>query len=71
MSGRDHFHLWKYWPRKIKRTKELLALQKHVFSSPIAEIIVLQLLTSQEHSYTSLGRREIKMDKLTAQVVCL
>ena len=57
-------------PEKLKK-KGAACLTKTSCSSPIAEIIVLQLLTSQKHSYTSLGKREIKMDRLTAQVVCL
>ena len=57
--------------QKNKKNQGAACLTKTSCSSPIAEIIVLQLLTSQEHSYTSLGNREIKMDKLTAQVVCL
>ena len=56
-------------PEKLKEPRSCLPY-KTSFSSPMVGIIVLRLLTSQEQSYTSLARRAIKKDNLTAPLVC-
>ena len=57
-------------PEKLNNSKSCFPY-KDKFSYPIAEIIALRLSTSREHSYTDLANGAIKMDNLTARMVCL